>query len=144
GGPRLGPYDRARAPGRSSGGSGVAAAANSAAFTMGTDTSGSIRIPSAHNAIVGLRPSAGLSSRAGIIPFGHTQDTGGPMARTVTDIALVLGATVGPDPVDEATNTSAGKIPSSYTAALRTDALKGARVGVVNQLFGDAPEDQEV
>ena len=81
GGQTLDPYDLTRAPGGSSGGSGVAASANFAAFAMGTDTSGSIRIPSSHNAIVGLRPSAGLSSRAGIIPFGHTQDTGGPMAQ---------------------------------------------------------------
>ena len=111
---------------------------------MGTDTEGSIRVPSSHNCIVGLRPTAGLSSREGIIPFGHTQDTGGPMARTVTDIALVLDATVGPDPVDEVTANSAGKIPATYTSGLRADALKGARIGVVNQLFGDAPEDQEV
>jgi Asp-tRNA(Asn)/Glu-tRNA(Gln) amidotransferase A subunit family amidase len=67
---------------------------------MGTDTSGSIRIPSSHNSIVGLRPSLGLSSRAGIIPFGHTQDTGGPMARTVEDIAVILDATVGYDAAD--------------------------------------------
>ena len=94
-GQTLNPYDVTRTPGGSSGGSGVAAAACFAAFTLGTDTSGSIRIPSSHNALVGLRPSAGLSSRAGIIPFGHTQDTGGPMARTVEDVALVLDATVG-------------------------------------------------
>src|SRR5205085_11796883 len=100
GGQTLDPYDPTRAPGGSSGGSGVAAAANFAAFTMGTDTSGSIRIPSAHNAIVGLRPSAGLSSRSGIIPFGHTQDTGGPMARNVADIAVILDATVGYDAAD--------------------------------------------
>src|SRR6185503_683718 len=103
GGQTLDPYDLSRAPGGSSGGSGVAAAANFAAFTMGTDTSGSIRIPASHNNVVGLRPSLGLSSRTGIIPFGHTQDTGGPMARTVADIAVLLDATVGYDPDDPVT-----------------------------------------
>ena len=114
GGQTLNPYDLTRAPGGSSGGSGVAAAACFAAFTMGTDTSGSIRIPSSHNSIVGLRPSLGLSSRAGIIPFGHTQDTGGPMARTVEDIALILDATVGYDAADPSTAASSGRMPRTY------------------------------
>jgi len=144
GGQTLDPYDLTRAPGGSSGGSGVAATANFAAFAMGTDTSGSIRIPSSHNAIAGLRPTAGLSSRTGIIPFGHTQDTGGPMARTVADVALVLDATVGYDAADPTTQASAGKIPRTYTASLRRGALKGARVGVVNELFGNEREDEEV
>jgi len=144
GGQTLNPYDLRRAPGGSSGGSGVAAAASFAAFTMGTDTSGSIRIPSSHTSIVGLKPSAGLSSRTGIIPFGHTQDTGGPMARTVADIALILDATVGFDPGDPITGTSKGKIPRTYTSSLRRGALKGARIGVLTEFFGDAPEDQEV
>ena len=144
GGQTLNPYDVTRAPGGSSGGSGVAAAACFAAFTLGTDTSGSIRIPSSHNSLVGLRPSAGLSSRAGIIPFGHTQDTGGPMARTVEDIALVLDATVGYDPADPTTQASGGRIPRTYTTALKEGALKAARVGVLTEFFGSAPEDQEV
>ena len=144
GGQTLDPYDPMRAPGGSSGGSGVAAAANFAVFSMGTDTSGSIRIPSSHNALVGLRPSAGLSSRAGIIPFGHTQDTGGPMARTVEDVAVVLDATVGYDPADPVTASSTGKIPATYTASLKRDALKGARIGVLNEFFGSAPEDLDV
>jgi amidase len=144
GGQTLNPYDLRRAPGGSSGGSGVAAAASFAAFTMGTDTSGSIRIPSSHNNIVGLRPTLGLSSRAGIIPFGHTQDTGGPMARTVRDVALVLDATVGYDPGDVITTTSAGRIPATYTSTLTPDALKGARIGVLTEFFGAAPEDNEV
>ncbi len=144
GGQTLDPYDQARAPGGSSGGSGVAASANFAAFAMGTDTSGSIRIPSSHNAIVGLRPSAGLSSRTGIIPFGHTQDTGGPMARTVADIAVVLDATVGYDPADPVTASSNGKIPQSYRSSLNPRALKGARIGVLTEFFGSAPEDEEV
>jgi Asp-tRNA(Asn)/Glu-tRNA(Gln) amidotransferase A subunit family amidase len=144
GGQTLDPYDLTRAPGGSSGGSGAATAANFAAFTMGTDTSGSIRIPSSHNSIVGLRPSAGLSSRAGIVPFGHTQDTGGPMARCVADIALVLDSTVGYDASDPITGTAAGKIPRTYTSSLDHDALRGARIGVLTEFFGTAPEDQEV
>ncbi len=144
GGQTLDPYDLTRAPGGSSGGSGVAASANFAAFSMGTDTSGSIRIPSAHNAIVGMRPSAGLSSRAGIIPFGHTQDTGGPMARTVADIAVVLDATVGYDPADPVTASGNGKIPQSYRSSLNPRALKGARIGVLTEFFGSAPEDEDV
>jgi amidase len=143
-GQTLDPYDLTRAPGGSSGGSGVATAANFAAFAMGTDTAGSIRVPSSHNSIVGLRPSAGLSSRSGIIPFGYTQDTGGPMAKTVTDIALVLDATVGYDPADPVTATGQGKVPETYTASLKLDALKDKRIGVLNQFFGDAPEDDEV
>ena len=144
GGQTLNPYDVRRAPGGSSGGSGVAAAACFAAFTLGTDTSGSIRIPSSHNSLVGLRPSAGLSSRAGIIPFGHTQDTGGPMARTVEDIALVLDATVGYDPADPTTQASSGRIPRSYTTSLKDGALSTARIGALTEFFGNAPEDQEV
>jgi Asp-tRNA(Asn)/Glu-tRNA(Gln) amidotransferase A subunit family amidase len=144
GGQTLDPYDLTRAPGGSSGGSGVAAAANFAAFTMGTDTSGSIRIPSSHNNIVGLRPTAGLSSRSGIIPFGHTQDTGGPMARTVSDIAFVLDATVGDDPADPTTAASGGRIPRTYTTSLNKEALRTSRIGVLNEFFGDAPEDREV
>ena len=144
GGQTRNPYDVTRTPGGSSGGSGAAAAACLAAFTMGTDTSGSIRIPSSHNCLVGLRPSAGLSSRAGIIPFGHTQDTGGPMARSVEDVALILDATVGYDPADPTTQASSGRIPRSYTSALKEDTLKTARVGVLTEFFGTAPEDQEV
>jgi amidase len=144
GGQTLNPYDLTRAPGGSSGGSGVAASACFAAFTMGTDTSGSIRIPSSHNSIVGLRPSLGLSSRAGIIPFGHTQDTGGPMARTVEDIAIILDATVGYDAADPSTAASSGRIPRAYVSSLKTGALKSARVGVLTDFFGSAPEDADV
>jgi Asp-tRNA(Asn)/Glu-tRNA(Gln) amidotransferase A subunit family amidase len=144
GGQTLNPYDITRTPGGSSGGSGAAAAACFAAFTMGTDTSGSIRIPSSHNSLVGLRPSAGLSSRSGIIPFGHTQDTGGPMARTVEDIALILDETAGYDPADPTTQASSGRIPRSYSTALKQGSLKSARIGVLTEFFGAAPEDQEV
>ena len=144
GGQTLDPYDLTRAPGGSSGGSAVAATMNYAAGTLGTDTSGSIRIPSSHNNVVGLRPSLGLSSRAGIIPFGHTQDTGGPIARTVEDVAILLDATVGVDPADPTTAASRGKMPKTYTAFLKRSALNRARIGVLTEFFGAAPEDREV
>jgi Asp-tRNA(Asn)/Glu-tRNA(Gln) amidotransferase A subunit family amidase len=143
-GQTLNPYDVTRAPGGSSGGSGVAAAACFAAFTLGTDTSGSIRIPASHNSIVGLRPTLGLSSRAGIIPFGHTQDTGGPMARTVEDIALILDATAGYDAADASTAAGRGRVPGTYRSTLKRGALKAARIGVLTEFFGNAPEDEEV
>jgi Asp-tRNA(Asn)/Glu-tRNA(Gln) amidotransferase A subunit family amidase len=143
-GQTLNPYDLRRAPGGSSGGSAVAVAANLAAFAMGTDTSGSIRVPSSHNSIVGIRPTAGLSSRQGIIPFSFTQDTGGPMAKTVQDIALVLDATTGYDPGDPVTLASRGKLPDSYTSSLKGDGLRGARIGVLHAFFGESPEDDEV
>ena len=85
---------------------------------------------------------AGLSSRAGIIPFGHTQDTGGPMARTVEDIALILDATVGYDAADPTTAASGGRMPRTYTTSLKRGALKGARIGVLTEFFGNAPEDR--
>jgi Asp-tRNA(Asn)/Glu-tRNA(Gln) amidotransferase A subunit family amidase len=119
-------------------------AANFAAAGMGSDTCGSIRIPSANNNLVGLRGTLGLSSRAGIIPLSHTQDIGGPLARSVADLALMLDATVGADAADAATMVSEGHIPASYRAALNANALKGARIGVLKPLFGVAPEDAEV
>lgn len=144
GGQTLNPYDLRRAPGGSSGGSAVATTANFAAFALGTDTSGSVRVPSSHNSLVGLRPSAGLSSRAGIIPFGHTQDMGGPICRSVEDIALVLDAISGHDPDDPTTTACLGKIPASYTAFLDPRVLEGTRIGVLTQFFGADPEDEEV
>ena len=100
GGQTRNPYDPARNPGGSSGGTGAAVAASFAAFGMGSDTCGSIRYPSAHHSLVGLRGTSGLSSRDGIIPLSHTQDIGGPLARSVTDLAIALDATVGSDPAD--------------------------------------------
>jgi Asp-tRNA(Asn)/Glu-tRNA(Gln) amidotransferase A subunit family amidase len=138
------PYDLDRNPGGSSGGTGAAVAANFAAGGMGSDTCGSIRIPAAHNDLVGLRGTQGLSSRTGIVPLSTTQDIGGPLARTMADLAIMLDATVGADPADPTTAASAGQIPASYRAGLRADAIKGARIGVVRSLFGSAPEDQEV
>ena len=138
------PYDLDRNPGGSSGGTGAAVAANFAAGGMGSDTCGSIRIPASQNNLVGLRGTQGLSSRTGIVPLSSTQDIGGPITRTMADLAVMLDATVGADPADASTAASAGHIPPSYRSGLRADALKGARIGVVRSLFGSAPEDQEV
>jgi amidase len=138
------PYDLARVPGGSSGGTGAAVGASFAAAGMGSDTCGSIRIPAANQNLVGLRVSSGLSSRAGVIPLSSTQDVAGPLARTVTDLALMLDATVGADPADAATQDATRHIPPSYRAELTAGGLKGARIGVLRSLFGNAPEDEEV
>jgi amidase len=133
------PYALDRNPCGSSSGTGTAIAVNLAAIGVGTETDGSIVCPSGANGLVGIKPTVGLISRAGVIPISHTQDTAGPMARTVADAALLLGAMVGTDPSDAATKGSAGHVPQggSYTAALRADALKGARIGVARkQYFG--------
>ena len=135
GGQTLNPYDPSRAPGGSSGGTGAAIAAEFAAIGMGSDTCGSIRIPAAYNNLFGLRVTQGLSSRKGIVPLALTQDVGGPIARSVVDLALVLDATVGPDPEDPQTAVSEGRIPESYTAFLREDALEGVRLGMARPLL---------
>ena len=144
GGQTRNPYDPARNPGGSSGGTGAAVAANFAAAGMGTDTCGSIRMPSFHHALAGLRGTRGLSSRDGIVPLALTQDMGGPLARTVTDLALVLDATAGFDPADEVTARSRGRVPASFADFLTEDALAGARIGAVTWLLGDAPENEPV
>jgi amidase len=144
GGQTRNPYDLARNPGGSSGGTGAAVAANFAAGGMGSDTCGSIRIPAANNNLVGLRGTLGLSSRRGIIPLSHTQDIGGPLARSVTDLAIMLDVTVGPDDGDPLTASATGHLPASYRDALKADALKDVRIGALKNLFGTAPEDNEV
>lgn len=144
GGQTRNPYDPARNPGGSSGGTGAAVAASFAAAGLGSDTCGSIRIPAAHNNLFGLRPTIGLSSRDGVMPLSSTQDVAGPLARTVTDLALLLDATAGVDPADPATRVAEGRIPPSYAALLSEGALKGARIGVLRSYFGTAPEDEEV
>jgi Asp-tRNA(Asn)/Glu-tRNA(Gln) amidotransferase A subunit family amidase len=144
GGQTLNPYDLRRNPGGSSGGTGAAVAANFGVFGMGSDTCGSIRIPSSHNSLVGLRVTQGLFSRDGIIPLALTQDVGGPLARNVEDIAIVLDATAGVDPNDPATNVAAFNTPSSYTDYLRTGRLTGARFGLLTDALVTVPEDQEV
>jgi amidase len=138
------PYDLFRVPGGSSGGTGAAVGASFAAAGMGSDTCGSIRIPAANQNLVGLRGTHGLSSRIGVMPLSSTQDIAGPLARTVTDLAIMLDATVGLDPADAITTESAGHIPRSYRDALSADGLKGARIGVLRAYWGTAPEDDEV
>jgi Asp-tRNA(Asn)/Glu-tRNA(Gln) amidotransferase A subunit family amidase len=143
GGQTRNPYDPARNPGGSSGGTAAAVAANLGAVGMGSDTCGSIRIPAANNNLFGLRVTQGLSSRAGIVPLSHTQDVGGPIARSVMDLVLVLDATVGADPNDSQTAVSSGHVPATYTAFLRREALSGARLGLLKSfLKTDAPEKE--
>jgi amidase len=144
GGQTLNPYDPSRNPGGSSGGTGAAIAASFAAAGMGSDTCGSIRIPSSHNNLVGLRPTKGLSSIAGIVPLSVTQDVGGPLARTVADLAAMLDATIGEDPSDPATHLQNGQQRPQFLSAIRADSLKGARIGILEPLFGDASDDPEV
>ena len=143
GGQTRNPYDPDRNPGGSSGGTGAAIAASFAAAGMGSDTCGSIRIPASHNSLVGLRPTKGLSSIAGIIPLSTTQDVAGPLARTMADLAIVLDATIGEDPADPATKLASGPMRPRFSEALDANALRGARLGALTTLFGDAPEDQE-
>jgi amidase len=143
-GPTRNPYDPRRNPGGSSGGTGAAVAASFAAAGMGSDTCGSIRIPASHHALVGLRGTRGLASNLGIVPLSHTQDIGGPIARTLTDLAIMLDATVGPNPQDPASGPSQGHVPPTYRDSLTPGGLEGARIGVLTTLFGSAADDAEV
>jgi amidase len=138
------PYALDRNPGGSSGGTGAAVAANFAAIGMGSDTCGSIRIPAFHNSLVGIRGTQGLASRTGIIPLSSTQDIGGPIGRSVTDVAIVLDAIVGYDPGDPQTAASVGNIPKSYTDFLQLTGLRAARIGIVTSLFAPDLEDVEI
>jgi amidase len=145
GGQTHNPHDLLRGPAGSSGGTGAAIAAVYAQFGLGTDTGGSIRGPSSANGIVGLKPTHGLLSRDGIVPLGLSFDTGGPMARSVSDIAISLGAMTGIDPADDATLKSFGKYDVDYTKYLKTGALKGARIGVARDFLGkDAGTDKVI
>ncbi len=130
------PFALDRNPSGSSAGSGAAVSANLCAAAIGTETDGSIISPAAACGVVGLKPTVGLLSRSGIIPISHSQDTSGPMARTVADAAVLLSALTGIDPRDAATNGSRGKSASDYTAFLKPDALRGARIGVARNFFG--------
>ncbi len=140
GGQSLNPHALAYSPAGSSGGTGVAIAAAYAPLGYGTDTGGSIRGPSTSNGIVGLKPTHGLLSRAGIIPLALSFDTGGPMARSVTDIAVSLNSTLGVDPRDDATKQSSGRTVPDYTKFLDPSALTGARIGVARDFFGQDAE----
>lgn len=137
GGQTRNPYDPARCPGGSSGGTGAAIAASFAAVGWGSDTCGSIRIPSAFASLVGLRPTQGLVSRSGIVPLSHTQDIAGPLARTVADLAIALDVTVGADPDDADTRVLTARAVPNFTAALDKNALRGARIGVFLPYFRD-------
>ena len=129
------PYALDRTPSGSSSGSGVAVAANLCPVAIGTETDGSIVSPSTCCSIVGIKPTLGLVSRTGIIPIAHSQDTAGPMARTVADASVLLGALAGVDPRDDATAASAGQARTDYTAFLDPNGLKGARLGVCRSHF---------
>src|SRR5258706_6907698 len=129
------PYALDRNPCGSSSGTGAAVAANLATIGVGTETDGSIVCPSGTNGLVGIKPTVGLISRTGIIPISHTQDTAGPMARTVSDAAILLGAMTGVDPMDPATAASRARSESDYTAALKAGGLKGARIGVARKRY---------
>jgi amidase len=137
------PYDLTRTPGGSSGGTGAAVAANFAAAGTGSDTGGSIRSPASANSLVGLRPTRGLISRDGIVPVSFTQDTIGPMTRTVADTARILDVIAGYDPNDSVTAFSVGNIPKTYTAFLQ-NGLQGARLGLLTNLLGSGPEYEPV
>jgi amidase len=137
GGQVLNPYDVSQTPSGSSSGSAVAAAAALAPVTIGTETSGSILSPSVANSLVGVKPTVGLVSRTGIVPIAASQDTAGPIARSVRDAATLLTALGGIDPEDPATSTSKGVVGTDYTAALSTDALRGVRIGVASAPTGN-------
>ncbi|MCW2916371.1 MAG: glutamyl-tRNA amidotransferase [Actinomycetia bacterium] len=130
-GQTLNPYDLSRSPAGSSGGPAAAVAANFAALSIGTDTLGSLRGPINAESLVGVKPTRGLVSGTGIIPFALTFDVAGPMTRTVTDSARLLNVIAGVDEQDPRTLAATGKIPEDYTRYLRTNALKGVRVGVL-------------
>jgi amidase len=136
GGQTRNPYALDRNPCGSSSGSGAAIAANLAAAAIGTETDGSIVCPSSANSLVGIKPTVGLVSRAGIIPIAHSQDTAGPMTRTVADAVLILGALTGPDPRDPVTSESRGNYATDYTRFLDRDGLRGVRLGVARKHFG--------
>lgn len=135
GGQTNNPYALDRNPSGSSSGSAVAVSANLCAVAVGTETNGSIMSPSTVCGIVGMKPTVGLISRAGIIPISHTQDTAGPMARSVRDAAILLGALAGEDPCDSVTAASIGRSHRDYTPFLDANGLRGARLGVARKYF---------
>ena len=138
------PYDLTRTPGGSSGGTGAGVAANFAIAGIGTDSVNSIRSPSSANSLVGIRPTLGLVSRSGVIPYSFTQDAVGPMARTVSDAVEILNVLTGYDSADPPTSLSVGHAESDYTRHLRDDGVKGKRIGVLRSFWGSAPVHEEV
>jgi amidase len=138
------PYALDRVPAGSSGGTAAAVAASFGAVGLGTDTGNSIRGPSSHTSLVGIRPTMGLTSRAGIVPLFLNRDVGGPMTRTVADAAAVLEVIAGHDPTDPVTAASEGQRPDSYLRSLDPDGLRGARIGVLRQVFMGPTTDPEI
>jgi len=138
------PYDTRRVTAGSSGGSAAAAAANFGAVALASDTGDSIRGPAAHQALVGLRSTMGLVSRAGVVPLNLAADIAGAVTRTVADTAGVLQAIAGDDPDDAVTAASRGHVSADYAASLRKDGLKGARLGVLHQAYDTPALDREV
>ncbi len=138
------PFCLDRSPCGSSSGTGAAVSANLCAIGIGTETDGSIVCPSGINGLVGIKPTLGLWSRDGIIPIAHSQDTAGPMARTVTDAAILLGALAEFDTKDAPANLPIGTIHSDYTQFLSDSGLKGARIGVASNFFGFHSEVDKV
>ncbi len=139
GGQTKNPYALDRNPCGSSSGTGAGISANLAAIGIGTETDGSIVCPSSANGLAGIKPTIGLVSRSRVIPISHSQDTAGPMCRTVRDAAILLGALTGVDPDDSATVASNGKSFKDYTQFLNADGLRGARIGVLRKTFGFNP-----
>lgn len=135
-GQSVNPYDPTRTPGGSSGGTGASMACNMGLIGLGTDTINSVRSPSSANSLVGIRPTIGLVSRAGIVPYSLTQDTAGPICRTVEDAARTLDVIAGYDEDDAETAWSIGQKVGSYLDCLDANALKGKRIGVLESLFG--------
>ena len=140
GGQTLNPYDLTRTPGGSSGGTGAAVAANFAVAGTGSDTVNSIRSPASANSLVGIRPTRGLVSRTGLSPCSDLQDQGGPIARSVTDAALLLGVMAGFDPADASTAVMKDKVVPDYARALRTDAARGRKLALLTTNLGSDPD----
>jgi len=140
GGQTHNPYALDRSPCGSSSGSGAGVSANFCAVAVGTETDGSIVCPASANGVVGIKPTLGLASRAGIIPIAHSQDTAGPLCRTVADAAILLGALAAEDSADAATQASRGKLAADYTKFLDRAGLRGARIGVVRKAFEPAED----
>lgn len=143
-GQTINPYDKTRTPGGSSGGTGASIAANFGVIGLGTDTINSVRSPAASCCLVGIRPTMGVVSRSGIVPYSLTQDTAGPICRTVEDAVKTLDVIKGYDPTDKVTSKSVKNMPDSYASFLNPDGIKAKRIGILRAFFGSKPENQIV
>jgi len=143
-GQTLNPYDLTRTPGGSSGGTGAGIAANFGVIGIGTDTINSIRSPASACSLAGIRPTMGLVSRSGLLPFAESQDIAGPICRSVEDAARTLEVIAGRDSADSSTALAEGKISANYTVYLKADGLKGKRIGVLESFFGKEEVHREV